>query len=243
QEQLVSIDVVEEKKGGHFIIHNPNDQTVEVLDVRPALRHLLLMVRGEVQKGVHKDLRRFLCGHDERHWFVAAIPEDARVSTVTQAMEALKPKAVQGAQEKAGVKAKHRTKRKTAGYVRQGEWFFIPRKRMKIPELLVLQNEPLRRGNGKPHMAQFLYRKGGKTVYVCGQHPNGLTEKAYQKLLAENAQTRHFGWRIMQRDPDVFVKGRITHPDHATVVLDVWHRVSQNTEARAVAFRDVAFLD
>ena len=71
--QLVSIDVVEGKKGEHFILENPDDLSVEVLDIQPDLRHLLLLVRGQSDKGA-KDLRRFLCGHDERHWFVAAIP-------------------------------------------------------------------------------------------------------------------------------------------------------------------------
>ena len=165
-EQLVSIDVVEEKKGDHFLLHNPKNSPVEVLDIRTELRHLLLMVRGEVEKGARKDLRRFLCGHDERHWFVAAVPEDARVSTVTQAMEALKPEAVKGAQKTAGVKTRHRIKRKNAAYVRQGEWFFIPREDEENKEHLVIRNEPLRRGNGKPHMAQFLCRNGGETVYV-----------------------------------------------------------------------------
>jgi len=36
---------------------------------------------------------KFLCGHDERHWFVAAVPGRG-VSNVRTAMEALKPAAV-----------------------------------------------------------------------------------------------------------------------------------------------------
>lgn len=34
----------------------------------------------------------YLYGHDERHWFVAAIPDRERVSTVRAALEALKPR-------------------------------------------------------------------------------------------------------------------------------------------------------
>jgi hypothetical protein len=41
----------------------------------------------------------------------------------------------------------------------------------------------------------------------------------------------------------VFAKGAIRHPDHATVVLRGWHRVSMNTEQAARAMRHVAFLD
>jgi hypothetical protein len=29
---------------------------------------------------------------------------------------------------------------------------------------------------------------------------------------------------------EVFAKGAVRHPDHATVVLRVWHRVAVNTE-------------
>ena len=44
----------------------------------------------------------------------------------------------------------------------------------------LLSNEPLRRGNdGKPHWAEFCYRTGGETVYVCSRHPNGVTEASY----------------------------------------------------------------
>ena len=45
------------------------------------------------------------------------------------------------------------------------------------------------------------------------------------------------------RDPELFAKGAIRHPDHATVVLNGWHRVVMNTEQGARAMRHVAFLD
>jgi hypothetical protein len=35
----------------------------------------------------------------------------------------------------------------------------------------------------------------------------------------------------------------ITHPDHATIRLDGWHRVEMNTENRSRAMASVAFLD
>ena len=34
----------------------------------------------------------------------------------------------------------------------------------------------------------------------------------------------------MVRNPEVYVKGAITHPDHATLVLRGWHRVYLNGE-------------
>lgn len=240
--QLVSIDVVENKKVEHFVLENPDDFPVEVLDIQPDLRHLLLLVRGQTDNG-KKDLRRFLCGHDERHWFVAAIPEEARVSTVKQAIEELKPEAVKAAQERLGIKTKDLHKRRTSSFIRQGEWFFVPRPNVTVRDYLILKNEPLRRGGGKPHKAEFLYRHGGETVHVCRQYPNGLTEKEHKELITNNPAAKKYSWQTMRRDAKAFVKGRISHPDHASVILDDWHEVIPNTESESVAFRDVAFLD
>jgi hypothetical protein len=100
---------------------------------------------------------KFLCGHDERHWFVAAIPEAAPVGTVRQAKEALKPKEVQDRQ--AGVSTKDRNRRKNKAYIRQGEWFFLPANIEEPDPKFVIKHEPLSRGRGsKPHTVEFCYR-------------------------------------------------------------------------------------
>jgi len=190
------------------------------------------------------DKSKFLCGHDERHWFVAGIPEAAPVGTVRQAKEALKPAEVQSAQARERVGGKARNRRKNAAYIRQGEWFFLPVPDMVVPEELVLKNEPLRRGNGgKPHWAEFCYRTGGETVHVCSRHPNGVTEAQYGAILTRNPQAKGWNWRTMRRNPGVYVRGRIRHPDHKTITLHGWHRVAMNTESQARAMRNVAFLD
>ena len=84
---VVSLDVQADRKGEFFeIVRQPwAEAEIAVLDVQPADRHLLLLVREGKEKS------KFLCGHDERHWFVAGIPETAPVGTVRQAKEALKP--------------------------------------------------------------------------------------------------------------------------------------------------------
>src|ERR687897_642718 len=65
---------------------------LEVVDIDPADRHLLLLVRDGDEKS------KFLCGHDERHWFVAAVPEEARgVTGVATAKVALQPELVRTA--------------------------------------------------------------------------------------------------------------------------------------------------
>jgi hypothetical protein len=234
-----SLDVRADRKGEFFeVIAEPGGEAeVAVLDVQPADRHLLLLLREG------KDKSKFLCGHDERHWFVAAVPEWAPVGTVRQAKEALKPAEVQAAQARRGLRAKARNRRKTAAYVRQGEWFFLPVPGFAVDEKLVLRDEPLRRGGGKPHWAESCYRTGGETVYVCSRHPNGITEAQYKGILAGNPNAKRWGWRTMRRNPAVYVKGRIRHADHATIALHGWHKVLMNTEGQARAMRKVAFLD
>jgi hypothetical protein len=134
---------------------------LEVVDVRPRERHLLLLVRDGDEKS------EFLCGHDERHWFVAAIPENARgVTGVATAKVALQPEAVR--ELIARVKPKDQFRRRNEVYVRQGEWFFVPAKpRLEPTRAQTLQNEPLSRGSGsKAHVMQFAFRRGGRVVYA-----------------------------------------------------------------------------
>ncbi len=236
----ISLDIQADRKGEFFeIFSRPGvDAEVAVLDVQPADRHLLLLVRDG------KDKSKFLCGHDERHWFVAGIPETAPVGTVRQAKEALKPAEVRSVQARKGIKGKARNRRKNAAFIRQGEWFFIPVADQAFDEKLVLPNEPLTRGNGgKPHWAEFCYRTGGEAVYVCSRHSNGVTEAEYKVILAGNPKAKGWGWRMMRRNPGVYVKGRIRHADHATITLHGWHQVLMNTENQSKAMKNVAFLD
>jgi hypothetical protein len=236
----VSLNVRTDRKGEFFEIAGELDgeDGVSVLDFEPAERHLLLLIREG------HDKRKLLCGHDERHWFVAAIPESAPAGTVRQAKEALKPAEIRLAQARLGVSTRGRNRRKNAAYVRQGEWFFIPAPDVVVHQSLVMRNEPLSRGTGsKPHWAEYCYRSGGQTVYVCSRRPTGLPEAQYKLLLTSTPKAKTWGWRVMRRNPTVFVKGRIRHADHATIILQHWHRVLMNTEQQSKAMRHVAFLD
>lgn len=210
------------------------------LDVDTRDRHLLLFARttneqGEIQK------QRFLCGHDERAWFVAPIP--GAVSSVRQAKEALKPRIIRVMQERARVRNKDRNRRKNKAFIRQGEWFFIPQPSLRMNGLSVLHNEPIRRGVGNPHVCEFLVRSGGQTVHVATGYSKVLTGAQHARLLQAKPRLRKLPWRVLRRDMAVFVKGRIRHPDHKTVVLKFWHQVVPNTEGQAVGASNVAFLD
>jgi hypothetical protein len=236
----VALDIRSDRKGEFFeVIGRPGTEAeVEVLDVQPADRHLLLMVREAGEK--HK----FLCGHDERHWFVAAVPESAAVGTVRAAKEALKPAEVHAVQARQGLRAEARNRRKNSVYRRQGEWFFILAPDLTVDAKLVLNDEPLTRGNGgKPHWAESCYRSGGETLHVCDRHPGGLNDVQYRRFLKDRPEAKGWGWRIMRRNAQVYVRGRIRHADHKTIILHGWHRVLMNTENQSRAMRNVAFLD
>ena len=237
--QPLTLDVRSDVAGEFFDIrlHSGARLELDVVDLRRRDRHLLL--RAQEERGSHF----FLCGHDEQHWFVAGVP-GSDLTSVAAAMEALKPPEVVEAQRRQGVKGKDRQRRKNAAYVRQGEWFFLPVPKLRVDKNQVLCNEPLSRGAGsKPHWAQFLYRKGGEVVYVCDAHPQGLTPQSYHDLLRRTPRAKTWAWRQMVRNPEACVKGAVSHPDHKTIVLQVWHRVLMNTEGQSQAMRHVVFLD
>jgi hypothetical protein len=231
------IDIGADRRGEFFDVRFAGGDPVElqVVDMWREEQHLLLLVRDGAVKS------KFLCGHDERHWFVAAVPEAERgVSGVAQAMVALQPEAVRDAV--ARKKPKDPFQRKNTAYIRQGEWFFVPAPGLAVNSNAVLRDEPITRGRGNPHIVELLYRRDGEQVYVSHRYPRGLTEREFAKLPPQRV---HAGapWREMVRDAEVFARGMVRHPDHATVVLHTWHRVEMNTEQRARAMRHVVFLD
>jgi hypothetical protein len=235
----ISIDIRRDKDGEYFLLRaNEDNKNMQVfaVDVQPRDRHLLLCVKDG------KDKSKFLCGHDERHWFVAAIPETEPVHDVKSAKTALKPEEVRALV----VPSKHANKRKNKGFIRQGEWFFVP---VEKPPILswkdrILKNEPMvRNDGGKPHYAEELIRYGGEDVMVCRRYRSGLTDGEYAELISRQPDAKNLGWTRMRRNPEVYVRGKIRHSDHATITLDGWHRVHMNTEPRARARWNVVFLD
>jgi len=240
--QDYAMDIRRDRGGQFFELRVPTHLRealdVSVMQNEPKRRHLLLLVRN--MAGQEK-LDRFLCGHDEREWFVAAVPGGA--SSVRQAMDALRPGGVQEALTQHHVSSRKRYTRKNRAFRRQGEWFFVPEPSLVVEGKLIHHNEPLQRGGGKPHIVDELYRTGGETVYVCSRHPNGITGDNYRRLLQVNPAAARWGWRVMQRNASVYVRGVVRHSDHAPIRLAFWHRVFMNTETQSRTMARVAFLD
>ena len=134
----IVIDIAQDRRGEFFDIQADDDADVQILDVQPKDRHLLLMVRHPAERpGLPDSKDKFLCGHDERHWFVAGVPERAAVSSVVTAKEALKPDFVRNLESGKKGKRKKRHRRKTDTFVRQGEWFFVPASGVVAEEKMV----------------------------------------------------------------------------------------------------------
>jgi hypothetical protein len=237
-----AMDIQRDGRGPFFEFRIPENlrDSLEatVMQSEPKQRHLLLLVR---QTLATPKLDRFLCGHDERDWFVAAVPGGA--SSVRQAMVALQPAEVRQALAQHLVSSQKRFARKNRAFRRQGEWFFVPEPRLVVDDRLILRHEPLRRGGGKPHFVEQLYRTGGETVHVCRQYPNGVTPEVYHSILQRDRRAAGWGWQLMRRNPGVYARGTVRHSDHDTIVLPFWHRVLMNTETQSRTMAHVAFLD
>jgi hypothetical protein len=236
------VDIQRDGAGEFFELRVPThlSETLDVcvMQAEPKQRHLLLAVR---KTGDEPALDRFLCGHDEREWFVAAVPGGA--SSVRQAMDALQPQEVRAALTRNRVSSGKRYARKNRAFRRQGEWFFVPEPAVVVDERIVLHNEPLRRSRGKPHLVEQLVRMGGETVHVCRRHPNGVTPEEYRSILRRNPDAARWGWQVMRRNPGVYARGDVRHSDHATITLPFWHRVMMNTQTQSRTMANIAFLD
>lgn len=229
------VDIQKDRRGEFFKIDTDGSVDLHVMGIDKGIHHLLLYARDA------ENLKyRFLCGLDEHGWFAAAVP--GAVSKISDAMEALKPEPVIHVQKK--LKTKHKNKRKNDAFLRQGEWFFIPAPDITPNPMLVIKNEPIRRGAGSPHWVEDIYRSGGKTVYVCNKYPGGLSTEKYKKIIKENPKAKSWNWRLMRQNMAVFGKGKVSHRDHKTVVLKGWHRIVPNRESEAWFIKEtLRFLD
>lgn len=236
------IDILNDKNGEYFSIRIGEIETVsyEVVDLNPDMRHLLLMARRENSKD------KFLCGHDERHWFVCAVPGRS-ITNVMNAMEALQPDFVRERISQNLCRRKDRLQRRNEAFVRQGEWFFVPVSELKINPTFVNpihKNEPITRGRGsQSHICEEVFRGGGELVWVCSRFPSGISQQRHAEILKTKPEAARWHWQTFIRDAKVYARGTVRHPDHKTIVLNGWHQVLMNKENEAPGMQHVVFLD
>ena len=204
------------KHGEHFRLALRADApAMHVLHTDRPGRHLVLHMAGDAGG------ERFLCGHDERHWFAAAISK--RVTTVLDAKRALLPEALADAPP-ALIHRRH-----NARFQRQGEWFFVPTDR-DLRDQPIYRNEPIvRRRGGKPHRCAELVRFGGEPVVLY--RGTEYSEGAWAAFVVTQDGKLYGRVERVVKNPEVYVRGAVRHPDHATLVLSGWHRLHGNLEA------------
>jgi hypothetical protein len=244
-----TIDVITRNRREAFElrINAPEQVDFGVLALDARRRHLLLQAWTVARDESRSARFRMLCGHDERHWFVAGIANRS-ANSIDAAMESLKPGTAKRAQAAKHVRAKRLHSRRNAGFLRQGEWFFIPAPEFEPGPLTSIQrNEPLSRGvRSKPHWAEQLVRTGGEQVWLTKRSQDVFTEAEREELFAADPIARGWVWRKRMRNADVYVRGRVRHSDHATITLPIWHSVIMNTENDRSLIGDsspIMFLD
>jgi hypothetical protein len=212
-----------------------------ILDSNQKESGILIMLKDYEARYDRQNVSKMLVGHDERQLFVAAVPVNTK--SVAEAKDRLKPAIVQNAERRAGVRAKDKNKHRNTAWARQGDFFFVPAPNADIDEKLIHRNEPINQRGGRSHIVQELYRVGGHSGYWDGSR--WITIGQYMRLPAMD----RLRWEARTRGARVYARGRITHPQHATLVLKGWHLVCPNTEAAArdrfgrPVWRNMAFID
>lgn len=236
----IRFNVGTDKQGEHFTLmvgEEVKDVDVRILDVDPERAQLLLLVVTNPLDG-QPVKEKLLLGHDERHWFVAGVPEKSR--NIADAFQQLKPEAAKLSQQRAGVGGKSLDRRKNKGFVRQGEWFFVPVQFEPDKGTYIHKKEPIQRQGGTPHFVEKCVRFGGKSVFLLG-------DKVYTPAQKEDYERKNgpAPFQSRQMGARVFVTGKVTHKDHATIELQGWHEVHMSREPGRVQGRQSAqgFLD
>ena len=237
------VDVVRDRKGETFELDIPGDAvSAEVAAACPRSRHLVLQVR--TPNGTRRpEVSRYVCGFDERHWFVAAV--HASAGGIDGALQQLKPSQIRAQETLLGLRPAEARRRRNIVSVRQGEWFFVP-----APEVVDVRPcmtydvpLPLRSRGSKPHRVQFVMDLGMSENLSLWRTSSGRTVvlrySEYLALIRLDPGSEH-RYQYLSGLSGTYAKGWVRHPDHRTLHLAGWHRFMRNTERShsSVAFSD-----
>lgn len=240
-ERVVQLDIARDRRGERFRVWpgaDANRLVVQGVDSR--LHQLVMLVdepkhrflaeiprwtvpdRPVVRKEGHRrwvametpgQKRHFLLGLDEAHLFIAQLPRG--LSSVARARDALKSHDVTRAERDAPFRT-----------IRQGEWFLVA---IDAPRLAAL-DEVARRA---PHLVA--HQRG--IAQTAGWRRAGRPHVADEVLLlrSDAVQPRLHGAAVAKAAlvarPGVYVRGKVKHPDHATVEVKSWRLALPNAES------------
>ncbi len=195
---------------------------LQVLQTRKDINHLLLMVKDN-EIGTQE---KFLCGFDERHWFLVGVDDNVR--NVDHAMLSLKPALVDIQQKIKKIKRKNINKRHNKAFIRQGEWFFISsRISINTQNYIMYKNHSL--GNG--HVCDEVCETVIETYFHSKHAPKGLLKGNYKRFLEKHPHIHpNKGWWTSIMYFDRYARGHVRHKDHKTIYLNGWHIVLKNRQ-------------
>jgi hypothetical protein len=216
-----SVGIVDRKAEEVFSISmKKHDIELQVLQTRKDIRHLLLMAKNKK----HNTHEKFLCGYDERHWFLVGVDDDVR--NVDHAMASLKPGYINFRQKITKVKPKNINKRHNKAFIRQGEWFFLPYYRLNSNNLIIYKNHSL-----GGHICDEVYEDVVETYFHHKHAPDGMLDWTYKKFLKKHPHVHpKKGWSYSVSLFGRYARGHVRHKDHQTIYLNDWHIVLKNRQ-------------
>jgi hypothetical protein len=153
-----------------------------------------------VERRTDGALRRFLCGMDESHLFVAQFGEG---ETVREAHASLRPGEVDAAERRAPGET-----------VRQGEWFFLPleageREGLEIyireTSRAIVSKSPVGPGM-RPHVAEELVHRIEQSGFTRRRHRGFVRTRTYARGAVrhpDHQTVRLNGWRRVVRNREI----------------------------------------
>lgn len=195
------------------IFYGDKENDIRVIDLNKKLRQVLLLVHEPRRKFTIKD-RDWQTGKERSR--VHVTPDWQRTYLAgldqTHLFIAELPRRV-ATVEAAHAILKPAIAKCNPATKRQGEWFFIP----------VTSDEE--------HLIE------GPDIII--DHVKAIPGNSRNQHVAEELVKID---KVNSKEPDVFVRGKITHVDHKALVLKRWYRVERNTERRTATPRGISTL-
>lgn len=228
--RLFNFGLNKKSSSGEFFRLEIQEEAKRVLDFRVShidtrTRHAVMSIDRDWGDEVGKSSQpegksHVLIGHDERHWFLADLPERIGINSVHRAMGSLQPPEIQALRHTRGrgMPDTQWHRRRNACFKRQGEWFFVP---VTADDVI---NQKLILRDGVLQRFQYLTKLNTHRVDELFRVPRQMDFYDNLNELWKEGVTSVIPLRQ-------YARGRVRHKDHATIFLREWHEVFLNCES------------